>query len=316
MKQLQIYVFVTLLILAGCAAEEPVKYSDDEGLSKSGNFPSTILLPDGFEPEGIVTGLGTTFYVGSLTSGAIYKGDYRTGEGSILVPASSRLAVGLSYDARSDYLYVAGGETGALYIYDGSSGELIAEYNITGAILLNDVVVTKEAAFLTESYGPVIYKLPLEAAGTPLGPVEEMMLTGDYQYIPNAPSPFGINNNGIAATENGKYLIIGSMANGSLYKVNAETGYASLIDLGGLSIEFNDGLVLINHTLYVVQNILNTIVEIKLSPDLLSGSVVNVITDPAFEVPATIALFGRYLYAVNARFTLPPGPFNVVKVIR
>jgi hypothetical protein len=76
-------------------------------------FPSTIPLPDGFRPEGIAIGRGTQFFVGSIPTGAIYTGDLRTGMGELLVePQEGRAAIGLSYDARTDYLYVAGGPTG------------------------------------------------------------------------------------------------------------------------------------------------------------------------------------------------------------
>ena len=49
-------------------------------------FPDVIQLPRGFQPEGIEVGKGTTFYVGSVANGAVYRGDLRTGRGSILVP--------------------------------------------------------------------------------------------------------------------------------------------------------------------------------------------------------------------------------------
>jgi hypothetical protein len=315
MKKLLFFSFALLFLLTGCAVEEPTSYEgqSDNELNKSSNFPSVILLPDGFEPEGIVSGRGTTFYVGSLATGAIYKGDFRTGEGSILVGASSRLAFGLSYDERSGYLFVAGGPLGSLYVYNGSTGALLGEYNIPTALFINDVVVTKNAVYLSESLRPYIYKLPLGPAGKlpDPGSIQELALTGDYQFIENAPTPFGLNNNGIETTPNGKYLIVGNMADGNLYRVDAETGYSVLIQ--GVNVPFNDGLLLKGKTLYVVQNIISQVAEVRLSSDLLSGSLERVITNPAFEVPATITSFGNALYVVNARFTLPPGPFYVVK---
>ena len=51
-------------------------------------FPDVITLPDGFQPEGIASGTGTIFYVGSIPTGDIYRGDFRTGEGELLVDAS------------------------------------------------------------------------------------------------------------------------------------------------------------------------------------------------------------------------------------
>jgi hypothetical protein len=36
-------------------------------------FPERIALPNGFQPEGIAIGRGTTFYVGSIPTGAVYR---------------------------------------------------------------------------------------------------------------------------------------------------------------------------------------------------------------------------------------------------
>jgi hypothetical protein len=44
-------------------------------------FPDLIQLPNGWRPEGIAEGRGTSFCVGSLVNGAIYRGDLRTGDG-------------------------------------------------------------------------------------------------------------------------------------------------------------------------------------------------------------------------------------------
>ena len=49
-------------------------------------FPDVIALPDGFQPEGIAVGPGDDFYVGSIPTGAIYRGHLRTGPGTVLVP--------------------------------------------------------------------------------------------------------------------------------------------------------------------------------------------------------------------------------------
>ncbi len=50
-------------------------------------FPGRIDLPDGFQPEGVATA-GEQFFVGSIPTGAVYRGSLRTGNGAVLVPAS------------------------------------------------------------------------------------------------------------------------------------------------------------------------------------------------------------------------------------
>ena len=278
-------------------------------------FPDVIPLPNGFQPEGIAVGKGSTFYVGSIPTGAVYRGDLRTGEGDVLVPAQEgRAAIGLKYDERTGLLFVAGGPTGFAYVYDGETGENVAEIQLTtGDRFINDVVITNDSVYFTNSRQPVLYRVALENNGElPDSPiVEEIPLTGDYQFTPNA-----FNANGIAATPNGKTLIIVNSVDGVLYNVDPTTGVATRIDLGGATVPNGDGILLQGKTLYVVQNRLNQIAVVELSSDLTQGEIVDTHTSPAFRVPTTIARFGDSLYAVNARFGTPPTPDTEYEVVR
>ena len=125
-----------------------------------------IQLPTGFQPEGIEVGKGTTFYVGSVATGAIYRGDLRTGAGRVLVPARR----GRQRDRhRADdhkRLFVAGASTGNAYVYDATTGALIETYQLaTAPTFINDVVVTRDAAYFTDSSKPVLYKVPIGRGG-------------------------------------------------------------------------------------------------------------------------------------------------------
>jgi sugar lactone lactonase YvrE len=283
--------------------------------ARAAAFPEVIALPNGWLPEGVVTGHGPVIYSGSRANGAIYAADLRTGEGAILVPGQAgRVAVGLSFDARSNSIFVAGGGTGKAYVYNAKTGALVQEYTLTApGTFVNDVIVTRDAAYFTNSALASYYRVPLGPGGRLAAPdaVETIPLSGEYEQVP------GFNANGIEATPNGKNLIIVNSAAGKLYRVEPRTGVAKLIDLGGASVINGDGLLLRGHTLYVVQNQLNQIAIVDLAPKLSSGNVVGLITDPRFDVPTTIAAFGNALYAVNARFTTPPTPttpYNIVRV--
>lgn len=285
------------------------------GSASAAAFPEVIPLPDGFQPEGIAIGNGTTFYVGSIPTGAIYSGDLSTGEGSVLVPAQAgRSAIGLKYDPRSGLLFVAGGATGYAYVYDAETGENVAEIQLTtDPSFINDVVITRDAVYFTNSFQPILYRVALTRNGQlPEEPVvEEIPLGGEYQFTPGA-----FNANGIAATPNGKTLIIVNSTEGALYNVDPATGFATRIDLGTGAVPNGDGILLQGKTLYVVQNRLNQIAVIKLDPDFTSGTIERLITSPLFRVPTTIARFGSSLYAVNARFGTPPTPDTEYEVVR
>lgn len=281
-------------------------------------FPEVIPLPDGIGPEGIASGSGSEFFTGSLASGAIYKGDLRTGTGDFInEPAdfgTPRAALGMKHDPRSDVLWVSGGPTGQAYVYDADSGETLAEIPLASAppTFVNDVVVTRSAAYFTDSFQPVIYRVPVDERGLPTGPAVTLPLSGDFVFVPNS-----FNGNGVDATPNSKTLILVNSATGSLYTVDPGTGAATSIDLGTGSVPSGDGILLDGKTLYVVQNFLNQIAVVHLSPDLSSGVVAAPITSPEFMIPTTVAEFGNTLYAVNARFDVAPGPmveYDVVAV--
>lgn len=283
----------------------------------SSQFPDVIPLPNGIAPEGVVSGTGTDFYVGSLADGTIYKGDFRTGSGDFINESSDfqlpRMAVGLDYDARSNAVWVAGGISGSGYVYDADSGETIEVIPLASSTptFVNDVVVTRDTAYFTESFQSVIYAADLDRRGLPTGDVEILPLTGDYQFFPGE-----FNANGIVATPSGKTLIIVNSFAGSLYTVDRDTGAAAEIDLGSGNVISGDGMLIDGKTIYVVQNFLNQISVVDLSSDFSSGIVSDVITDSDFMIPTTVAEFGNSLYAVNARFDVPAGPLVEYDVVR
>jgi hypothetical protein len=278
-------------------------------------FPDVIPLPNGWRPEGITAGTGHTAYVGSLGTGAIYRVDLRTGAGEVAVPPQDgRISVGLAYDQRSNYIFAAGGPAGAAYVYDAGTGATVGLYPVTTeGSFVNDVILTNDAAYFTDSFRPFLYKVPLGPAGRlpDAGAVEAIALGGDFVFVPGA-----FNSNGIEATSDGSSLIIVHSERGELYRVDPRTGIATLIDLGGGTVPNGDGLLLRGQTLYVMQNQLNQIGVVGLAPDLSAGAIVGTITDGDFDVPTTIAGFGNSIYAVNARFSTPPTPDTKYDIVR
>jgi sugar lactone lactonase YvrE len=295
----------TLLVTAAVAA-----VAASAAFAKAA-FPETIALPNGWQPEGIAIGKGTTFYVGSIPTGAVYRGDLRTGEGAPLVQgASGRAAVGVDYDRGR--IFVAGGNTGKGFVYDAATGALIRELQLAsggGATFVNDVVATNRAAWFTDSNRAVLYRLALAKNGAPAASAQAVQLTGDFQLAS------GFNLNGIDATPNGKTLVVVQSVNGKLFRVTT-TGVTAEIDLGGATVQNGDGILLLGRTLYVVRNTDNEIAVVALGKGLATGTVARTITDPDFDVPTTIDRLGNRLYAVNARFGTTPTPSTTYSVVQ
>ena len=254
--------------------------------------PGVIVLPGAQSTEGIAVGSGSTFYAGEIFTGDIFRGDLGSGDVDLFIDApTGRAALGLKADLRNDLLFVAGGFTGQAYVYDLSSGAPVADFQL--GTFLNDVALTKDGAWFTDSAQASLYFIPVGPAGS-LGVPVELAVLG-----PAAELGFDFNLNGIAATPNGHTLIVGHSGLGSLFTVDPDTGESARIDV---SVPFVDGILFEAGRLFAVQNFLNQIAEINLSSDLTTGSVEGVITSPDFQVPSTVARHGNLLAAVNAKF--------------
>lgn len=280
------------------------------GTAAAASFPTTIPLPDGWRPEGVAVGKGATLYAGSLGTGAVYAVDLRTGKGRVAVPGTSgRVAVGLKTDHRNR-LFVAGGGTGDGYVYDARRGTTLATYDFTSsaATFVNDVAVTKDAAWFTDSQNPVLYRVAIARNGRLATTHTMLQLTGDYAHQAGQ-----FNLNGIDATANGRTLLAVQSVTGKVFRIDPATGETT--EVAGLALPNGDGILLQGRTFYVVQNRLNKVAVVRLAADLASGTVVRELTDPRFDVPTTVASFGGRLYLPNARFTTPPTPETEYAVI-
>ncbi|TQJ34047.1 hypothetical protein [Arthrobacter sp. SLBN-122] len=269
--------------------------------------PREIVLDGATSAEGIAAGEGKTFYAGELTTGDIFRGDIRKGTVTRFIDApAGRAAVGMKADPCNGLLFVAGGATGKAFVYSTETGKPVADFQL-GKGFINDVTLTGDGAWFTNSAAAELYFLPVGEHGE-LGKVETLKLSG-----PAAELTQGFNLNGIAASEDGKVLIVAHSMNGALYTVNPKTGESTAIK--GASVPFVDGILVRGDNVWAVQNQLNQITRLDLSSDLSSAEVRNIIKSGAFNIPTTVALFGEgTLAAVNAQFNQPPSPFEVVLV--
>jgi sugar lactone lactonase YvrE len=266
-------------------------------LSAGSSFPEEIALPTGFQPEGIATSKGATFFVGSIPTGAVYRGSLRTGEGAVLVPAQAgRSAIGVFADKRNR-LFVAGGPRGAGYVYDARTGANIAMYQFaTAPTFINDVFVTKTGAFFTDSMKAALYRVPIGSNGELGSTFQTIPLTGDFVLAP------GFNANGIEGKRNGKVLIIVQSNTGKLFTVSP-TGVTDEITLPpGQNVLNGDGMLLDGKNLYVVRNVDREIAVVRLASNFQSGTIVARITNDRFDTPTTVDEHGKRLFVVNARF--------------
>jgi sugar lactone lactonase YvrE len=255
-----------------------------------------------------------------VSDGLIYKGTLDDPTAEVFLPAGSdgrNEAIGVNVD-NEGRLYIAGGSSGTLYVYDIETKELIARFETGEGGFINDVAISKNGdVYFTDSIRPFIYRVSEDQVEDGGGTPEAIPLTPevDYEGFPNA--------NGIRITPNGKYIIFADSNDGKLYRmVPAEDPTdREISEIGGVRGQTDnpDGLELRGHTLYVVNNQDELIIEVRLSGDYLGGRVVGNTTTPEFHTPTTASLARGRLLVANAEFfdqSEPGPPFYVVSIPR
>jgi hypothetical protein len=274
------------------------------GRAQADPRPDLYLLPqEALYPEGIAAdNKSGTFYVSSVADGSIYRGNVRNEQAELFLPGGEdgrTQAAGLALD--EGLLYIAGGQTGKVFVYDTSSGDLVRSFDAQGAGFLNDVTVNPRSgdAYITDSFTPILWRLPAEE-------VTDTSQSGELEpwlNLTGTPIAYtaGFNLNGIVATPNGRYLLTIQSNTGNLYRIDTQTKQVTPVDLGNATLTGGDGLVLRGHTLYVVRN-QEIITEVSLAGQFTSGRVKGSTSEPSLDFSTTGALVRGRLLVVNSQF--------------
>ncbi len=118
-------------------------------------------------------------------------------------------------------LFIAGGATGTGRVIDVRTGELLEIYTFSGLpSFINDVVLTRDYAWFTDSQSAQLYGVPLGPGGEPGDPDDVVTLEFSGEWDQEA----GFNANGIAVTPDQKALLVVQTATGFLFRVDPVTG--------------------------------------------------------------------------------------------
>lgn len=280
---------------------------------------STYLVSDqpGVLPEGIDVRPDGTIYVTGNGTGDVYRGHVtsdRMARFASGAEAGRSSAAGVHTD-RSGRVFVAG--IAALDVY-GSDGGLIAHRPASagpvGEPFLNDLVITRDAVYVTDSTNPVIWRASLRDGE--IGPLERWF--DARPVVPGMPARYFFLN-GIDATPDGDTLLVSSQGLEALIRVEVAGRDANLVDLGSHSFG-PDGFVLRGNTVYAVLNYAaphgQGVYVARLNAGLSAGQVVERVIDPGFDSPTTLALFDERVYVVNSQLDHAPGtpPYTVTAI--
>lgn len=287
---------------------------------------TAFALPgDRAYPEGIALDPRTgDTYVGSYTTGAVYRAARGARTAEVFLPAGADgrvTANGLKAD-RAGRLWVID-STAGVDVYDLRDRSLIARFDVPGDAprFVNDLAVTPDGtAYLTDSTRAVIYRVtPADLARGPRGTLTPAY---DLSRVKDPGSPDAFTLNGVVADPAGHRLFTVDMTGGGLYRVDITTGAVHQVVLYGGDLTHGDGLELTHGTLWAAHNAVDTITRWRLSPDGRSARLERRLTDPALQIPTTLVRDRGRLLVVRSQFDkggpmgpgVPETPFTVASV--
>jgi hypothetical protein len=209
----------------------------------------------------------------------------------------------------SGRLYVAGGPTGRITVYDIASPSVVAAFETGSGGFLNDLVVTPNGIFVTDSLRPILWRVTAEQIAAGGGTPEAIPVS------PEIPFGAGFALNGIVAFGDGSELIVVHSALGTLYKITFSGSGRTITTVSAPTLN-GDGLLRDRGRLVVVLGNTHELAFLKLKDNRTRAELVETRTDSTFQRPSTIArAHNRYL-VVNADFTTNTPPFTLSAVPR
>ncbi|MFD7692614.1 hypothetical protein [Streptomyces sp. NPDC059805] len=263
-------------------------------------------------PEGIDVRPDGTLYVSSDGTGALYRGRV-TSPRMRPFPAQGATSRGSTRGVHTDRtgrVYSVGRGRLTVHAPDGRLLQAVdAPDGPLGAPDLNDLVVTRDAVYVTDWANPVVLRASLRNGR--VGPLEPWAdVRGAF---PGFPDRYWLLN-GIVADRAGRTLLVASNGTEAVWRIDTATRDVSRLDLGDESFGA-DGMVLHGRTLYAVLNYgaPHGVYIARLDAELRTGTVVHRVTGARFDLPTTLARRACRLYVVNSQNDEPPGtpPYTV-----
>jgi Cu-Zn family superoxide dismutase len=271
------------------------------------------LQPDpAANPEGIAFD-GRAFYVSSTGDGAIYRGTLDSPAVTLFIPGGAgRSAVGLKADRGK--LYVAGGSTGSITVYDLASKQAVATFQTGAGGFLNDLVVTGRGdVYVTDSTRPTLWHVTADQVRAGSGAPQALDISGGIPY------QAGFNLNGIVAKSSKKLVVVQSNT-GKLFRIKLESKGSAIDEIDevqGVSVPGGDGMLLDDGKLLVVQGGPPAqLTSVKLHDSARRGEIRGTRTSPLLKGPSTIARARDTYLVVNADFATSTKPFTVAGLPR
>lgn len=281
----------------------------DHGKGKKGSATVFTLDPSTHgNPEGVAAS-GRTFFVGATGDGTIYRGTTdNTNVTEFITGGAGKSAIGMK--VAGGKLYVAGGATGAITVYDLSTKQAVASFSTGSGGFLNDLVVTHGDVFVTDSFRPILWHVTADQVRAGSGTPEQIPVGPEIAYTT------GFNLNGIVVKD--RRLIVVQTNTGKLFQIRPGSTAASrqITQVDAPLVPGGDGMLIDRGRLLVVQGSPAQLSVLKLRGDGTRARLEGTRTDPSLRGPSTVARAHKLLLVVNADFTTNTKPFTLTGLSR
>ncbi len=304
-------VVVVTLAAAGPMA---MAYADGGG-SGSGHSRDTKVFTletsaTAGNPEGVAVDKRTdAFFTGGTGDGTIFRGTLGDPTVHVFIPgASGGSAVGMKVFRGK--LYVAGGTTGLIKVYDLASKALVGSFATGAGGFLNDLVVTEHGdVWVTDSFRPMLWHLTAAQVAAGTGTPAAVDVSSAITFTAGA-----FNLNGIVALRGGQRLVVVQTNTGALWRIDVNHSPAQIEQVDAPALVGGDGMIRDKGRLVVVIGTPavatdpSNLTFVKLRHHDSRGRIDKVVTDPTLRGPSTVARDENRYLVVNADFPTPTKP--------
>jgi len=298
MKRTLIAVLAVLALAVGATVASAHKGHDEKGGAKARTF--TLKPAPAGNPEGVAFDKRSkAFFVGITADGAIYRGTLGSDTVAPYIPGvAGKSAVGLK--VKRGKLYVAGGMTGSITVYDIATKAQVAKFETGSGGFLNDLQVTRNGdVYVTDSFRPTLWHVTREQVEAGSGTPQAL----DVSAIPYEGSG-AFNLNGIVAKGNRKLVVVDTNS-GKLFRIALADRGASIraIDeITGATVPGGDGMLLDQGRLVVVSGNPAQLSFLKLRDGARRASLDRTQTSDKLRGPSTVDRAKKLYLVVNADF--------------
>jgi Cu-Zn family superoxide dismutase len=311
-KRILLALLAMAMVAAGGTTAFAHKGHDHGGKAKERLF--TLTPGPAGNPEGIEFDKGArAFYVSITGDGAIYRGTLGSDKVEPFIPGViGNSAVGI--EKRRGKLYVAGGATGSITVYDLKTKQAVATFQTGTGGFLNDLVVTKGGdVYVTDSQRPTLWHVTADQVKAGSGAPQALDVSGGIAFQP------GFNLNGIVAKKAHRLVVVQSNT-GKLFRIELNDDGDAIDDIDeiqGVNLPGGDGMILDGGKLVVVTGGAPPKLNfVKLKDGASRAELRATQTSALLKGPSTVARAKGLYLVVNADFATSTKPFTVAGLPR